>query len=97
MKNIFKIAVLLSLVTLIYATIPAKTEATTKSYCQDNYKALHKSLGNCLEAEKTAKTWLAINPVPDDIYATCRRGAGESHALLKECVLKERGIKVIGF
>jgi len=89
MKNIFKIVVLLSLVTLVYTALPAKAEASTKSYCQSNYKVIYRSMASCMKAEEKAKTWLAGNPVPDDIYATCKRAAGESNTLLQDCVLSE--------
>jgi len=77
--------ILISLLTL-FSSI---SSASTKSYCQNNYKAMNRSLAACLKAEKLSAQWLATNPVPDDVFASCRRGSGESRALLKDCVLHE--------
>jgi len=86
MKILYSLAVLL---TLFFTALPSISTASTESYCRGNYKALHRSLASCMKAEKQAKQWLATNPVADDIFASCRRGAGQSKALLKDCALKE--------
>ncbi len=62
---------------------------TIRDYCKRNAKAMSRSVGNCIKAEEAASEWLAVNPVPDDIYLSCKRGSGESRTLLKDCVVKE--------
>ncbi len=60
-----------------------------KDYCRKNAKAMNRSISSCVKAEKKAESWLAVNPVPDDIYKNCKIGTGESRRLLKDCVLRE--------
>ncbi len=84
----FFIIVLLSIFS-INTGLTSSAKASVKTYCEDNYRALHKSLASCEANEAAAKAWLASNPVPDDIYRYCRQGSGGSIALLKDCALKE--------
>jgi hypothetical protein len=70
--------------------LPLASEAgTIEEFCRTNAKAMHKSVASCVKAEQAARDWLAVNPVPDDIYLSCKTGAGESRSLLKDCVVKE--------
>ncbi len=87
-KNIF--FTVLALI-LFYPVV--STAAPIKEFCKENAASVHRSFKSCIEAETKAATWLAGNPVPDDIYAVCRRGSGESRSLLKDCVLKETYIR----
>ncbi len=83
-KNLF-----LSVLTVLVLLPLASRAGTIEEFCRSNAKALHKSVAECVKSEKAARDWLAVNPVPDDIYLSCKTGAGESRSLLKDCVVKE--------
>ncbi len=86
------VAVITFFAASLISLMPAAA-GTEKTYCEANYKALHKSLAGCMENEALAKRWLATNPIQDDIYSFCKSGAGGSLSLLKDCVSKETYVR----
>ncbi len=83
-KNIF-----FTLLLLIILCPVISMAAPIKEYCHKNASAMNRSFKSCIKAETKAERWLATNPVPDDIFALCKRGSGDSRSLLQDCVLKE--------
>ncbi|MFQ5480422.1 MAG: hypothetical protein ACE5DW_04010 [Thermodesulfobacteriota bacterium] len=78
--------------TCLLGALPVRA-GTAKTYCEANYRSLHKSLAGCIESEALARRWIATNPVPDDIYSYCKSSSGRSLSLFKDCVLKETYVR----
>ena len=75
----------------LFILLPAASLAgSLEKFCEKHAEEMKKkSIGACIKDERDARKWFAVNPVPDDIYLSCKADAGESWSLLRDCVMRE--------